>query len=98
LEQVLLTHPDVLDAAVIGIPHAEWGELPRAYIVSSSNTELSQSDIEEFMKDKVTDYKRFRGGIEFIEAIPKAPSGKILRRELKRLYIDKPSEKNKISG
>ena len=87
MEEVLRKHPDVLDAAVIGVYHKDLGELPRGYIVSS-NPKLTADEITIYLKDKVAEYKQLKGGIEFISAIPKAPSGKILRRELKRIYAE----------
>ena len=78
----------VTDVAVIGVANEDWGELPRAYIVRKDDT-LAEDDIHSFIKDKVAAYKRLRGGIEFVKEIPKAPSGKILRRELSQKYKEK---------
>jgi len=88
LEELLRNHPDVSDAAVIGINNAESGELPRAYIVKK-NASLTDETINRFINEKVATYKQLKGGIEYVDAIPKAPSGKILRRELKKAYCAK---------
>ncbi|ODM98582.1 4-coumarate--CoA ligase 2 [Orchesella cincta] len=88
LEDMLRTHPDVADVAVIGIPDERAGELPRAYIVRKKET-LSENEVKEFIAEKVSDHKKLAGGVEFLPAIPKAASGKILRRELKALYLSK---------
>jgi acyl-CoA synthetase (AMP-forming)/AMP-acid ligase II len=85
LEQVLRDHPDIEDAAVIGVPHPIAGELPRAYVVSR-NPSLTENDVKQFMKLKVAEYKWLEGGVEFIKNIPKNATGKILRRELKEKY------------
>jgi acyl-CoA synthetase (AMP-forming)/AMP-acid ligase II len=94
LEELLRSHPDIADAAVIGIdsPDAGAGELPRAYIVkkdSNNAAALTDEKIHAFINAKVTNYKQLRGGIEVINVIPKATSGKILRRELKKAYCEK---------
>lgn len=69
-----------------GIPDERSGELPRAYIVRESDT-LTESEVAEFLAEKVSDHKKLNGGVEFISVIPKATSGKILRRELKQAYL-----------
>jgi len=82
LEALLTTHPAVADAAVIGIPDDEAGELAKAFIVLKPDTEASADDIQEFVKGHVASYKQIRL-VEFIEEIPKSASGKILRRFLR---------------
>ena len=60
--------------------------LIRAYIVTEN---MPENEVHEFLENQVTDYKKLRGGIEFIEKIPKSPAGKILRRELRDAYNKK---------
>ena len=81
LEALLLTHPAVLDAAVIGVPHAEGGEAPKAFVVTSDPA-LTDDELMAWVAKKVAPYKRIRF-VELIDAIPKSPSGKVLRRVLR---------------
>jgi len=79
LEALLLTHPAVMDAAVIPSPDEEAGEVPKAFVVKKG--EVSDSEIMAFVAEKVAPHKRIRL-LEFTEQIPKSASGKILRRVL----------------
>lgn len=87
LEALLLTHPSVADAAVIGKPDLEAGELPTAFILPKPGVPFKQEDVMDFVKGKVAPHKRLRGGIHVVDAIPKTASGKILRRTLKQMML-----------
>ncbi|CAF3468646.1 hypothetical protein SNK03_006282 [Fusarium graminearum] len=82
LEAVLLDHPEIADAAVIGIPF-EGDEAPRAYIVKAPGSQLTEKQVVDWMESRVARYKRLKGGATFVDMIPKNPSGKILRRALR---------------
>jgi len=82
LESLLLEHPAILDAAVIGIPDEEAGELIKGYVVVRKEHNTAVDDIIAFANGKLAGYKHIHY-IEFTDAIPKNASGKILRRELK---------------
>ena len=84
IEDILRKHPSIADVAVIGVPNEELGEAPRAYIIPKKTMEAE--DVHSYLKDKVAGFKQLKGGVEFVESIPKAPSGKILRRELMQSY------------
>jgi 4-coumarate--CoA ligase len=82
LEALLLTHPAVADAAVIGVPDDEAGERPRAFIVVKPGQDVSPADITAFTAEHVATYKVVHD-VVFTEEIPKSASGKILRRMLR---------------
>lgn len=82
LEALLLTHPAVADAAVIGIPDEEAGEIPRAFVVLKPGQELLAADLTEFTRAHVATYKVIHD-VVFTDVIPKSASGKILRRVLR---------------
>jgi long-chain acyl-CoA synthetase len=82
LEAVLLAHPQVADCAVVGHPDVEGGEAPRAYVVSRGDLVVSEDELRRFVADRVAAYKQIRA-VEIVDAIPRTPSGKILRRVLK---------------
>ena len=86
LESVLLEHPAVREAAVIGMPDAEAGEIPRAYVALRDGQPVSDADLMAFANQRMANYKAIRE-VVFVDAIPKTASGKILRRELKDLAL-----------
>jgi len=83
LENVLLSHENIADAGVIGVPSQKWGESPLAVVVT--NGEVAAEDIISFCDGKLAPYKRIKV-VEFVEAIPRNPSGKILKRVLREQY------------
>ena len=87
LEGLLISHPMVNDIAVVGIYNKDQAtEVPRAYIVPAPGVEGSPKSAQEIMQwlqAKVANHKRLRGGVRFVDEIPKSASGKILRRLLK---------------
>jgi long-chain acyl-CoA synthetase len=82
LESLLMEHPAILDAAVVGVPDDEAGELIKGYVVIRKGHSPTAEEIIAFANGKLAGYKRIHF-IEFIDTLPKTASGKILRRELK---------------
>jgi acyl-CoA synthetase (AMP-forming)/AMP-acid ligase II len=82
LEALLMEHPAVLDSAVIGVPDEEAGEVPKGFVVVRPGHSVTGEELIAFVNGKLAGYKKLHY-VEFIDAIPKVPSGKILRRELK---------------
>ncbi|MFI9762664.1 4-coumarate--CoA ligase family protein [Streptomyces sp. NPDC051963] len=82
LEALLLTHPGIADAAVIGAYNDEGNEVPHAYVVRQPAADLSESEVMMYVAERVAPYKRVRQ-VTFIDGVPRAASGKILRRELR---------------
>uniref|UniRef100_A0A803LIM9 4-coumarate--CoA ligase n=1 Tax=Chenopodium quinoa TaxID=63459 RepID=A0A803LIM9_CHEQI len=81
LEALLLTHPEIADAAVIPFPDKNVGQFPMAYVVRKAGSNLSENEIMDFVAKQVAPYKRIRR-VAFIDSVPKNASGKILRKDL----------------
>ncbi|MBQ0925507.1 AMP-binding protein [Saccharopolyspora endophytica] len=86
LEAVLLTHPAVEDAAVIGVCDARGEEVPKAFVVRSDGSALSADDVITYVADRIAPHKKVRA-VEFVDAIPKSASGKILRNQLREAEL-----------
>ncbi|MGW2708141.1 4-coumarate--CoA ligase family protein [Streptomyces argyrophyllae] len=83
LEALLLTHPEIADAAVIGTYDADGNEVPHAFVVRAPTADgLTDDDVLRYVAERVAPYKRVRR-ITFIDTVPRAASGKILRRQLR---------------
>ncbi len=82
LEAALIAHPQIADAAVIGVPDDEAGEVPMAFLVAASDPAPTLDEVQAHLEGELAHYKQVRR-VEYIEAIPKSASGKILRRVLR---------------
>ncbi|ELT88606.1 hypothetical protein CAPTEDRAFT_196563 [Capitella teleta] len=80
MEDLLLTHPNIADAGVVGFPDLECGELPSAFIVLKPGKNLTVDEIRKFVAEKAAPFKKLCGPIELVSQIPRTGSGKILRR------------------
>ncbi|OAL19720.1 hypothetical protein AYO20_11592 [Fonsecaea nubica] len=83
LEALILEHPAVADVAVIGIPTADGDERPRAFVLRQPRTKVTEQEIIDYVKERAVTYKWLTAGVEWVDEIPKNPSGKILRRQLR---------------
>ena len=85
VESAICDHPDVAEVAVIGVPDDRWGEAVKAIVVMKQGKQASASDIINFTRERIAGFKTPKS-VEFIEALPRNPSGKILRRHLRDPY------------
>ena len=86
VEDALYAHPEVLDVAVIGVPDERWGEVPKAVVVRRPGKTVSEEELLEFGRTRIARFKVPRS-VEFVDALPRNTSGKILKRELRRRYL-----------
>lgn len=94
LEEILLTHDAVSEVAVVGVPSAKYGEAPAACVVLNASYDEPHNVIEEELKKLVAGqtavYKYLYGGVIFLESLPKAENGKVLKKQLLAKFADKP--------
>ena len=76
VEGVLLRHPAVVEAAIVGLPHEKWGEAPYAYVVLRDGEQVSEEEIISFARDRLAHFKAPQG-VTFVTELPKTATGKI---------------------
>ena len=87
IENVMHGHPAVQEVAVIGVPHAHWGESPRAVVVLRSGMDTSERDLIDFTRARLAHYK-CPSSVVFATVLPRNASGKLLKRELRRMHLE----------
>ena len=93
LESVLREHPDVADAAVVGVPSTAWGETPVAYVVPRAGAGITPETLMAWVNERVGKTQRL-SALEFAESLPRSAIGKVLKRELRDQYqAGKPQDK-----
>ena len=85
LEKAILAHPAVLEAGVIPVPDKKWGEVPKALVVLKPNAVVTESELIEFCRSRLSHYKCPRS-VEFVDSLPKTGTGKILKKDLRKKY------------
>ena len=85
LESVLAGHPEVADVAIIGVPDERWGETVKAIVVSLPDSGLTEEALIEWSRSRLAGFKRPRS-VAFVQTIPRNPSGKIMKRELREAH------------
>lgn len=85
VEKTLLAHPNVYETAVVAVPDAKWGEVPKALVVLKPGSHATEGELLEFCRARLAHYKCPRS-VEFFDSLPKTGTGKILKRELRKKY------------
>ena len=85
VESALFGHPAVADVAVIGVPDERWGEAVKAVVVKKADAELTPGELIGWARERIAGYKLPKS-VDFVDALPRNPTGKILKRELRKAY------------
>lgn len=85
VEKVLLEHPGVYETAVIPVPDEKWGEVPKALVIARPGSSLTETELLKFCRSRIAHYK-CPHSIEFVENLPKTATGKVLKKDLRRVY------------
>ena len=83
----MIAHPAVLECAVLPVPDAKWGEVPKALVVLKPGAQATEAELLEHIRARIAHYKCPRS-VEFVESLPKTGTGKVLKKELRKKYWD----------
>jgi long-chain acyl-CoA synthetase len=84
IEEVLYNHPKIVECAVVGIKTAQKGEIPKAYIALKEGQTATEKEIKDYLKEKIANFK-IPKYVQFMDELPKTPTGKILKKDLREL-------------
>lgn len=87
VEDIIYQHPAVMEAALVGVPHPDWGETPKAFIALKYGEKVSEDEIIKLTRSSLAHYKCPKS-VQFLKEIPKTASGKISRSAVRRRYVE----------
>ena len=88
IESVIYSHPDILEAAVIGVPDRQWGEALKAVIVLKQGAKITEEELQRFCKDRLSSYKVPKS-VDFVSSLPHTEVGKVNKSKVREMILDK---------
>ena len=92
IENILYSHPNIAEVAVIGVPDERWGEVGKGIVVGKPGQQVTEKEIIEFCENRMAKFKVPKS-VEFIDCLPRTPAGKIIKRELREKYWEKQAKR-----
>jgi fatty-acyl-CoA synthase len=97
VEDLISGHPDVVEATAVGVEDKEWGHRLRAFVVKTDGASIGEEDIKSYVKEHLARYKVPRE-VVFLDELPRNPTGKVLKRELREISVGGDDEKAPVGG
>ncbi|HEV7851885.1 MAG TPA: acyl-CoA synthetase, partial [Mycobacterium sp.] len=97
VEDLISGHPDVVEATALGVEDKDWGHRLRAFVVKTDGASIDEDTIKTYVKENLARYKVPRE-VVFLEELPRNPTGKILKRELREMAVGGDDEKAEVGG